>query len=242
MRGYSDYLSGISFRFIKPHTPWLPLGFARFTPWRRFGSSLEFANTRIPYCEAEMKENLRKICNIPRMSTFAIGAIINKGVSQMRDTEAFVNVGVWHGFTLLSGIINNAQRRCIGVDDFSEFGGPRKAFHKRFTKYKRPNHEFYEMDYLEYFSKIHKGKIGFYLYDGNHSFKDQIRGLKAAEPFLSQNSIILIDDINYGKVREGTMNFIASSSCQYRILLDRTTYCNHHPTFWNGVMILQRIH
>jgi len=194
---YIDYISGIAFRFIKPGSPpWLPTGYANFTSWLTFGVSVEFSNTKIPYREREMKTNLHKICKIPRMSTFAIGAIINEGVSQMKDNLAFVNVGVWHGFTLLSGMVNNKEKRCIGVDNFSEFGSPRKAFLKRFNKYRRASHYFYEMDYSEYFLKVHKEPIGFYIYDGNHSYENQLRGLQVAEPFFSENSIILIDDAN----------------------------------------------
>lgn len=237
--GFIDYMYGITFRFIQPLTPWFPLSPAAFTPWRRFGTFLEFFNTMIPSRERELKQNLRRICNIPRMSTLAIGALINRGVSQMREGEAFVNVGVWHGFTLLSGMVNNARKRCIGIDNFSEFGNPKQAFLARFNSYKQSHHFFYEMDYLDYFSRVHTGKIGFYIYDGCHDYKNQIRGLKVAEPFFSENAIILIDDINYDEVKKATMDFIAASSHEYRILLEATTYCNHHPTFWNGVMVLQ---
>lgn len=238
---FLDYISGITFRFIKPLTPWFPLSPANFTPWRRFGTFLEFFNTMIPYRERELKGSLRRICNIPRMSTLAIGALINRGVSQMRDGEAFVNIGVWHGFTLLSGMANNMGKRCIGVDNFSEFGNPKQAFLKRFDTYRRPQHSFYEMDYIDYFSRVHRGKIGFYIYDGCHDYINQIRGLKVAEPFFSEHAIILIDDINYDEVRKATMDFIAASPHEYRILLDVSTYCNHHPTFWNGVMLLQMV-
>ena len=240
MRNFIDYISGISFRFIRPHTPWLPTGYVNFISWIRFGNSVEFANTKIPHREREMKRTMHKICNIPRMSTLAIGAIINEAVSQMQDNHTFVNVGVWHGFTLLSGIINNARKRCIGIDNFSEFGGPRNAFLEKFKKHKRPNHSFYEMDYIDYFSNVHKEPIGFYMYDGNHSHKNQLRGLQVAEPFFSENCILLIDDANYDEVRQVTMEFLSSSSYEYQIILDRTTYCNYHPTFWNGILMLQR--
>jgi hypothetical protein len=238
---FIDYIYGITFRFIQPLTPWLPLSPAAFTPWRRFGTYLESCNTMIPSRERELKQNLRRICNIPRMSTLAIGALINGGVSQMRDGESFVNVGVWHGFTLLSGMVNNARKRCIGVDNFSEFGNPKQAFLNRFDSYKKPYHFFYEMDYIDYFSRVHRGKIGFYIYDGCHDYNNQIRGLRVAEPFFSENAIILIDDINYNDVKKATMDFIAASSHEYRILLEVSTYCNHHPTFWNGVMVLQMV-
>ncbi len=34
-----------------------------------------------------------------------------QGVSQMPENHAIVNVGVWHGFTFLSGLVNNGQKR-----------------------------------------------------------------------------------------------------------------------------------
>jgi hypothetical protein len=241
MKGYIKYISGITFRFIKPQTRWVPLACVNFTPWRKLGTLLEFANTKIPERGAEMKKVLRDICNIPRMSTFAIGAIINEGVSRMGAGKAFVNVGVWHGFTLLSGIASNGEKRCIGVDDYSQYGSPLAAFRERFEARSNANHEFYAMDCMEYFSAVHTGEIGFYLYDGHHGYENQLRALKAAEPFFAEDCIIFIDDTNYEEVRKGVKDFVLSSPYHYRILIDITTSCNYHPTFWNGFMIIQRI-
>jgi hypothetical protein len=240
MREFIEYVSGIRFRFIKPHTPWAPLACVNFTPWRKLGTSLEFANTRIPDREAEVKDALRDICNIPRMSTFAIGAIINEGVTRMREGKAFVNVGVWHGFTLLSGMASNGQKRCIGVDDFSQYGSPLAAFRKRFDAFRKPTHEFYGMECVDYFSTVHTGEIGMFVYDGHHSYETQLRALRAAEPFFSEDCIIFVDDTNYDEVKKGLRDFMASSPYGYRIIFDVTTSCNYHPTFWNGMMMLQR--
>ena len=175
-----------------------------------------------------------------RMSTFAIGAMINRGVFEMPDNRSFVNVGVWHGFSLLSGMIGNPDKKCVGIDNFSEFGGPREAFLERFNHYKSMNHCFHEMDYAEYFSKVHKGSIGYYVYDGSHTYTDQMKGLQLAEPFFSNNCIILIDDTNWDDARKGTLDFIAQSPNSYKILLDKTTGRNCHLTLWNGIMIIQR--
>jgi len=241
MMDYGNYISGICFRYIKPLTV-LP----RVYDWgdrllRSVGVYLDVINTRLPDNDQTMKNRLREICKMPRMSTLAIGAMINYGVSQMPDTLTFVNVGVWHGFSLLSGMSGNAGKRCVGIDNFVWFGRPRKAFFERFNKYKSSNHYFYEMDYREYFSRVHKDPIGFYVYDGPHGYDDQLRGLQMAEPFFSQSCIILVDDTNWDDPRRATMDFIAQSSYEYRILLDRTTSRNGHPTFWNGIMIIQRI-
>ena len=237
---FVDYIAEITFRLVQPHTPIIPISFYRFTGWQKLGVLLEIVNTRLAYREREIKHDLRKLCNVPKMSTFAIGAIINHGVCQMPANHAFVNVGVWHGFTFLSGLVNNWRKRCIGVDNFTEFGGPREAFLKRFNNYRGPNHYFYEMDYVDYFSQIHSGPIGFYIYDGHHGYDSQIMGLRMAEPFLSENSTILIDDTNYDEVRKSTVDFIDDSSYEYEVILDQTTFCNYHPTLWNGVIVLQR--
>jgi hypothetical protein len=175
------------------------------------------------------------------MSTLALGGIINYGVKQLPEKQMFVNVGVWHGFTFLSGMLNNPDKICIGIDNFSEFGGPKQQFTDRFNQMKSQNHFFYDMDYERYFSEFHKGEIGFYIYDGDHSYENQLKGLKIAELYLGDNSLIFIDDTNYSAPRKATIDFIKQSPNKYNIIFDCKTYCNNHPTFWNGVMILRKI-
>jgi hypothetical protein len=238
---YKDYISGIRFRYIKPNNPILPIGFDRFAQRLRFGTFFEIINTKLPSGERKMKRNLRKACRIPKMSTFAIGALLNEGVSQMSENHVYVNIGVWHGFTFLSGLIDNQKKKCIGIDNFSEFGGPKDVFFERFKKCKSSNHLFYEMDYTDYFSTVHNEPIGLYMYDGSHNYKDQLKGLQMAEQFFSQDCIIVIDDTNYDEVRQAIEDFLAGSSCRYKTLLDKKTYCNCHPTFWNGIVVLKKV-
>lgn len=203
-------------------------------------TDFEFSNTVFPDKDQQIKGNLYEICKFPRMSTLALGAIINRGVSQMEDHQAFVNVGVWNGFTLISGMVNNRNKKCIGIDNFSEFGGPREEFSKRFSLYKSEFHSFYDMDYVDYFNQLHKELIGFYIYDGAHDYDNQLKGLKMAEPFFTKNCIILVDDTNWEQPRQATLDFISNSINDYKILLDVTTSYNGHPTFWNGVMVFQK--
>ncbi len=237
---YAEFVKNISFRFIKPSTK-QPLGtgtLKRTLP--KLGLSLDVLNTKLPEKHAEWKERLKTVCKIPRMSTFAVGAMINRGVSEMKPNEAFVNVGVWNGFTFLSGVAHNPTKICIGVDNFSQFGGPREAFLKRFNALKSTNHHFYDMDYIEYFNRLHTGKIGFYIYDGDHKYEDQLKGLQVAEPHFSNNCIILVDDTNWPDPRQATYDFMQNSAYQYEVLLDVKTYRNGHITYHNGIILFQR--
>jgi hypothetical protein len=233
---YKSYISGISFSFIEPFDS----GIGLFTN-AGIPSSVDIRNTTLPYNDKESKETLQGICGIPRMSTFAIGAIINLIVSNMPPDTAFVNIGVWHGYTFLCGLVDNSDKKCIGVDNFSEFDGPREAFLERFEIYKDKNHLFYDMDYLEYFSKVHNNPIGFYIYDGNHSKENQFKGLAVAEPFFAKDCLILIDDINWSEVRDGTDEFIRQSRHTYEVIAEERTVHNYHPTYWNGITLLKMI-
>jgi hypothetical protein len=236
----AQYMERISFRHLQPHVM-KPAYYKRWEKALRWlGTSPELFNTVLPENHKLMQRKLRKLCAIPKMSTFAIGAIINQCVAQMSDAEAFVNVGVWQGFTLLCGMAGNPGKRCVGVDNFSEFSGPRDTFLRRFHRSRSAQHHFYEMDYERYFMDVHRGPIGFYIYDGDHTHEHQLKGLRLAEPFFSKNCIVLVDDTNAEEPRRGTFDFLKMSSYEYQMLLDVTTAGNGHPTFWNGVIIFQR--
>lgn len=237
---YSDFLKEIHFRFYRPSSPlW---GYSKLRKLLKLMNvSLEILNTSVPP-EAKLERScLKTLCEIPRMSTYAIGAMVNYGVFCMPPGTCFVNIGVWHGFSFLSGIVGNNHKKCIGVDNFSTFGGPRAQFMERFKMYKGTNHYFYEKDYIDYFSEIHDNPIGFYLYDGDHNYENQLFALQTAEPFFSKNCIIMVDDTNWKEPRQATLDFVDNSKKKYQILLDTFTSCNCHPTLWNGIMVLQRI-
>jgi hypothetical protein len=239
MMDLTTFASGISFRMFGPESGlrWYRRLAYRLAPLQ---VSLEVVNTRLPRDRRAARPALRRLCAVPRMSTYAIGAIIDKGVSVMPEGTAFVNVGAWHGFTFLSGIVNNPARRSICVDNFSQFGGPREEFLRRFHACRSAAHSFHEMDYEAYFATIHQGPIGFYIYDGEHSYRHQLRGLEVAEPFFAEGCANLVDDTNLEEARRATEDFIARRPDRYELLLDRRTLANEHPTLWNGIMLFTR--
>jgi hypothetical protein len=97
------------------------------------------------------------------------------------------------------------------------------------------------MDYRDYFAKVHRAPIGFYLFDGPHTYEHQLDGLKLAEPFFAENCLIMVDDTNWEQVRRANLDFIKNSPNQYRMLLDVLTPKSGHPTFWNGEMVFQMV-
>ncbi len=156
---FEKFVSKIKFRYIRPETP-LPWKYHQIS-WffdKCFKFSFESFNTIFPENDREIKINLNKLRDVPRFSTIAVGAIINYGVRNLEKGQSFVNVGVWNGFTYLAGMMNNPGKNCVGIDNFSEFGGPRQQFLERFNKMRSQNHFFYDMDYEKYFSEIQEGR------------------------------------------------------------------------------------
>jgi|GEM_PF-6652711 len=154
MDDFAEYVATVGLRFIQPETPLTPEAYNPIAlALADAGFSLDVLNTVLPDDEAATRARLDGLAQMPLTSTFAIAAIVNRAVRAMPAEQAFVNVGVWHGYTLFAGMVGNPDRTCIGVDDFSDFGAPRWT---------------------------------------------------------------------------------------YRILLDRRTSCNGHPTLWNGLMVLRR--
>jgi hypothetical protein len=244
---YAEYISSFSFSVWQPDVG--RPGDRRLVVPRRSGDDaklielphapVDVLNFVAPRGHESLYETLRPVCRMPRMSTCAVGSIINRAVASMPPGHCYVNVGTWVGFSLQAGMAGNPDKTCIGVDNFSEFGGPRKAFHERFDPLASEHHRFHEMDYRDYFEKVHSEPIGAYLYDGEHSYENQLRGLEIAEPYFGDECIVLVDDTNWHEPYEATYDFVASSEREYTVLLDQRTAGNAHPTFWNGMLVLR---
>jgi hypothetical protein len=236
---FEDYIKGIRFRFLKPHVK-RPRGVRRLSRLlARLGWHFEIANTRLPEGHREMCNLLKPLCCLPRMSTFAVGAIVNRAVSEMPVGQSFVNVGVWHGFTFFSGMAGHSKKSCIGVDNFSHRGSPRDQFLKRLDRLGSGLHQFHEFDFRDYFRDVHSTPIGVYLFDGPHTYRDHYEAMELAEPFFAPGCLIIMDDSNWSQVREATDDFLSRSPNRYERLLDVRTPASGHPTFWNGLVVLR---
>lgn len=199
----------------------------------------EIANTVLPHEYAYFAQAAWPLAPLKRMSTFPIAALIGVILQHLPPGQIYLNIGVWHGFTLFAGMLLAPEVPCVGVDNFSEFGGPRDVFFQNWERFQSgPHQQFYEMDYQAYFQQ-HTAPIGLYFYDGAHDYANQYQALVLADPFLAPGALILVDDTNFAEPRQATLDFLRATP-GYQLLGDLPTAMMHHPTFWNGLMILQK--
>lgn len=244
---FEDFLRGLSFHLLDPRMA--PDENRRFHLRRPDGSTvtlldhdvftLERSNTRLPAGSPLRQPGFLDLAAIPKMSTFTIGAILNRAVAEMSPDAAYVNVGVWHGYSFLAGLYGNRGVRAVGIDDFSlEAGEPRAAFLSRFEPLSDERRLFFERDFREVFREGLPGPIGAYFYDGGHSYADQLDGLRLAEPYFAEDCVIAVDDSDWRAPRQATLDFVEQSPREYSVVLDVST-AGTHPTLWNGLLVLR---
>ena len=166
------------------------------------------------------------ILSIDGMSGKKTRHLYNNLVS-MEDAR-YLEIGVWKGSTLCSAMFKN-EARCVGVDNWSEFGGPKKFFQERFDLYKGENDAtFIESDCWE-IDPDTLGKFNIYTYDGEHTEESHYKALSHFFVCLDDKFIFIVDDWNWSNVRDGTMNSIKDNGLSILFRKEiRTTQDNTH--------------
>lgn len=236
----AETLATVSFRYLQPLQPvprWISpfLTHSFSLPQRIF----DRWNTDIPFLDANRLTSLRKSAKLRKMSTLAVGAVINECVRRMPNDACYLNIGTWMGYSLFAGMAANPEKRCIGVDSFVQFGGPRSTFLCHFTKLRSASHTFFDADWRQYMRTQHTGKIGVLFYDAAHDEESQFDALILSHPLIISGGIIIIDDTNWDHPRNAVQRFLSQTK-SYRLVLDQRTAGNCHPTFWNGLMVLEK--
>jgi hypothetical protein len=187
--------------------------------------------------EFDSISELSLLQTISGMSTAANAKIINLICKSLAPNEIYLNIGVYHGYSLIAGLINTS---CIveGVDNFSQFSNPKDIFFSNYNKFKRHNSFFYDDDYKN-FLQNKKSAVDFYFYDGPHKYQDQYNAINLAKHLFKSNTIIMIDDTNLSEVEQGTFDALKDNNINYDVWVNIKTAHNKHPTFWNGVIVLQ---
>lgn len=130
-----------------------------------------------------------------------IAKTINFATALLEKGDAYVEVGVFRGFTLASASYGNTEP-CYGIDNFDvAVIGPElvkeeviAACKKNIESYPNSHITLIESDFRNVTKEDIKEKIGVLFIDAKHTFKDVIENLEWAEPLLADNAIIMFDD------------------------------------------------
>ena len=148
---------------------------------------------------------------------------INNLISLIADPR-YLEIGCWAGSTACSALYGN-EVKALCIDNWSEFADPKTI--NPSLNVKNPKKEFeintkkvisekIDFKFIESdFRKINYnevGKFNIYVFDGPHEMKDHYDGITIVQPSLDDVFILIVDDWNISKVRQGTLNAISDLS------------------------------
>jgi hypothetical protein len=221
---FSDYMKGLQIN-ITPHSSLLENPMDKvLNDWiTHIDDSFDKADKYISAIDTQ-------ILNIYGMSGKKTRHFYNNLASK-KDVR-YLEIGVLTGSSTCAMISNNNTIKCVAIDNWSEFGGPKNEFLQNIVRFKGTS----DIKFIEAncwtidTSKL--GKFNMYLYDGPHSELEHYEALHYYSNCLDDIFVYIIDDWNWDYVRNGTLNAITTNKFNIKYKREiRTTNDNTHPSW-----------
>jgi predicted O-methyltransferase YrrM len=166
-------------------------------------------------------------------------ALINLAARCLDPGEAYVEVGVFHGASLIAAMLGNEDRRFIGIDSFAFRDATREKVETNLARFGLDVPELVVGDAFELVPSGALGDtaIGVWYYDAAHSYEAQVEGLRIAEPWLAPGALVIVDDTDWEHVGRAMDDYLASQPYARRILsIDGKS--RGAPQWWEGMQVL----
>ena len=179
---------------------------------------------------AEDVENLARENNL---------ALINLAASCLEEGEAYVEIGVYHGASLVSAMLGNEGKRFAGVDSFGFRDASLEKVEANLARYGLEVPEIVVGDAFELVPSgaLGETRVGVWYYDAAHSFEAQVQGLRIAEPLLVPGALVIVDDTDWEDVERAMDAYLAEQPRARRVLtIEGKT--RGAPQWWEGMQVL----
>ncbi len=178
----------------------------------------------------ERVENLAKENNL---------ALLNLAAACLESDEAYVEVGVFHGASLVAAMLGNENRRFVGIDSFDFRDATVEKVEQNLSHFglARPELLVGEVFELVPAGALGDTRVGVWYYDALHTYEAQLTGLQLAEPWLAPGALLIVDDTDWEQVERAMDAYLAEQPRARRILSvdgkDRGL-----PQWWEGMQVL----
>ena len=179
---------------------------------------------------AEDVENLARENNL---------ALINLAASCLEEGEAYVEIGVYHGASLIAAMLGNEGKRFVGVDSFGFRDASLEKVEANLARYGLEVPEIVVGDASELVPSgaLGETRVGVWYYDAAHSFEAQVQGLRIAEPLLVPGALVIVDDTDWEDVERAMDAYLAEQPRARRVLtIEGKT--RGAPQWWEGMQVL----
>jgi predicted O-methyltransferase YrrM len=166
-------------------------------------------------------------------------ALLNLAASCLGPDEAYVEVGVFHGASLIAAMLGNEAKRFVGIDSFQFRGTSPDKVEANLARHGLDVPEMLVGDAFELVpgGALGDTRVGVWYYDAGHSFDAQVEGLRIAEPHLVPGALVIVDDTDWDDVDRAMDAYLAEQPRARRILtIDGST--RGAPQWWEGMQVL----
>jgi predicted O-methyltransferase YrrM len=166
-------------------------------------------------------------------------ALLNLAAGCLEGEEAYVEVGVFHGASLIAAMLGNEGKRFAGIDSFAFRDATLDKVHANIARYGLAPPELIVGDAFELVPGGALGDlaIGVWYYDAAHSYEAQVEGLRIAEPLLVPGALVIVDDTDWDDVARALDDYLERQPRARRILtIDGKS--RGAPQWWEGMQVL----
>jgi protein O-GlcNAc transferase len=167
-------------------------------------------------------------------------ALLNLAASCLDGDEAYVEVGVYHGASLIAAMLGNEDRRFVGIDSFAFRNATLAGVERNLERFgvRRPELLVGDAFDLVPGGALGETKIGVWYYDAAHNYDSQVEGLRIAEPLLAPGALMIVDDTDWEQVERALDDYMAAQPRAERIVtIDGNS--RGQPQWWEGMQILK---
>jgi predicted O-methyltransferase YrrM len=179
---------------------------------------------------AENVENLARENNL---------ALLNLAAACLEGDEAYAEIGVFHGASLIAAMLGNEGKRFVGVDSFALRDASLEKVHANLAGFGLTPPEIVVGDAFELVpaGALRDVPIGIWYYDAAHSYEAQLQGLRIAEPLLVPGALVVVDDTDWDDVARAMDDYLVEQPRARRVLtLDGKS--RGAPQWWEGMQVL----
>ncbi len=188
------------------------------------------------------------IRSIPNLAEENVLALLNLAAGLLDPGESYVEVGTYYGASLIGAMRGN-EGDFVAIDRFSfeprETKGrklpaaSRAGLEENLRRFGAEGATILEGDAFELLEGGALGdrRVGVYYYDGPHDYESQVRGLRAVEPWLAEEALLVVDDHDWEQVTRATGDYLAAQP-RARLLFEIPGADRDHPEWWEGVAVL----
>jgi len=166
-------------------------------------------------------------------------ALLNLAAACLGPGEAYVEVGVFHGASLIAAMLDNAAGRFVGIDDFGFRDASLERVEQNLERFGLPRPDLVVGDVFQLVPSgaLRGVPVGVWYYDALHTYEAQLQGLRIAEPWLAPGALLIVDDTDWPDVERSMDAYLAAQPRARRILTvegkDRG-----FPQWWEGMQVL----